>query len=82
MSDVDFASFHTTYPCWLLFEYACVSSSLDRRCHGCVRTCGAEISKLGVRSCWAMGVFVLVLSNINIVWQKSLSAPLTGFLQV
>ncbi len=23
-----------------------------------------------------MGVFVLVLSNINIVWQKSLSAPL------
>ncbi len=23
-----------------------------------------------------MGVFVLVLSNINIIWQKSLSAPL------
>ncbi len=28
MSNVDFASFHATYPCWLLFEYACVSSSL------------------------------------------------------
>ncbi len=28
MSNVDFASFRTTYPCWLLFEYACVSSSL------------------------------------------------------
>ncbi len=28
MSNVDFASFHTIDPCWLLFEYACVSSSL------------------------------------------------------
>ncbi len=28
MSNIDFAPFHTTYPCWLLFEYACVSSSL------------------------------------------------------
>ncbi len=28
MSKVDFALFHTTYLCWLLFEYACVSSSL------------------------------------------------------
>ncbi len=28
--------------------------------------------KIGVRSCWSMGVFVLVLSNINIVWQKLL----------
>ncbi len=28
MSNVDFASFHITYLCWLLFEYACVSSSL------------------------------------------------------
>ncbi len=28
MSNVDFASFHKTYPCWLLFEYACVSSLL------------------------------------------------------
>ncbi len=24
MSNVDFALFHTTYLCWLLFEYACV----------------------------------------------------------
>ncbi len=28
MSNVDFALFHTTYPCWLLLEYAFVSSSL------------------------------------------------------
>ncbi len=28
MSKVDFALFHTTYPCWLLLEYAFVSSSL------------------------------------------------------
>ncbi len=32
--------------------------------------------KIRARSCWGMGVFVLVLSNINIVWQKSLSEPL------
>ncbi len=35
--------------------------------------------KIRARSCWAMGVFVLVLSNINIVWQKSLSAPLSKY---
>ncbi len=28
MSNIEFALFHTTYLCWLLFEYACVSSSL------------------------------------------------------
>ncbi len=28
MSNVDFALFHTTYPCWLLLEHACVSSLL------------------------------------------------------
>ncbi len=27
-----------------------------------------HIYKIGVRSCCGMGVFVLVLSNINIVW--------------
>ncbi len=33
--------------------------------------------KIRARSCWAMGVFV---SNINIVWQKSLSVPLNGWI--
>ncbi len=28
MSNIDFALFHTTYPYWLLFKCACVSSSL------------------------------------------------------
>ncbi len=28
VSNVDFALFHSTYPCWLLLEYAFVSSSL------------------------------------------------------
>ncbi len=32
--------------------------------------------KIRTGSCWAMTVFVLVLSNINIVWQKLLSAIL------
>ncbi len=35
--------------------------------------------KIGARFCWGMGVFVLVLSNINIVWRKLLSAPLNGY---
>ncbi len=30
-SNVDFELFHTTYMCWLLFKYACVSSSLGQR---------------------------------------------------
>ncbi len=38
---------------------------------------GGDI-KIGARSYWALAVFVLVLSNINIVWQKLLSAPLSG----
>ncbi len=38
-------------------------SSLD---HGFVCTCWAGI-KIGPMSCWGMGVFVLELSNINIV---------------
>ncbi len=28
MNNGDFALFHTTYPCWVLLEYAFVSSSL------------------------------------------------------
>ncbi len=80
MSNVDFALFHSTYLCWLLFEYACVSSSLVSAIiimpGLCTYVWGRDI-KIGVRSCWAMGVFVLVLSNINIVCQKSLSAPLS-----
>ncbi len=33
--------------------------------------------RIGARSCWGMGLFVLELSFINIVCQKSLSTPLT-----
>ncbi len=49
MSNVDFASFHTTYPCWLLFEYACVSTLVSAIVAMVVyiRTCGVEISKYG-----------------------------------
>ncbi len=36
--------------------------------------------EIGAWSCWGMGVFVLVLSNINIVWQKSLSALIMDLL--
>ncbi len=46
----------------------------------CTNVWGGDI-KIGARSYWAMGVFVLVLSNINIVWQKSLSAPLSRLLE-
>ncbi len=28
MSNIDNALFHTTYPCWLILEYAFVSSSV------------------------------------------------------
>ncbi len=67
--------------CWHLFEYACVSSSLVSAIiimpGLCTYVWGGDI-KIGVSSCWGMGVFVLVLSNINIVWQKSLSAPLNS----
>ncbi len=73
--------FYTTYLCWVLFEYAWVSSSLVSAIvimpGLCTYVWGGDI-KIGARSCWAMGVFVLVLSNINIVWQKSLSAPLSA----
>ncbi len=66
----------TTYPCWLLFEYACVSSMCfcGHHCHGCERTC-----KIRSRSCCGMGVFIFFFSNINIVWQKSLSPPLMAW---
>ncbi len=74
MSNVDFTLFHTTYLCWLLFEQSCVSSSRSLLPGLCSYVWGGD--NIGVRSCRAMGVFVLVLSNINIVWQKSLSAPL------
>ncbi len=43
----------------------------DHHCQGCVRACvGWRFQNRGEV------LFVLVLSNINIVWQKSLSAPL------
>ncbi len=65
MSNVDFALFHTTYLCWLLFEYACVSSPLVSAIVVmpglCTNVWGGDI-KIGARFCW--GVFVLVLSNI------------------
>ncbi len=32
--------------------------------------------KIGVRPFWGRGVFVLVISNINIGFQKSLTPPL------
>ncbi len=70
MSTVDFAAFHTTYLCWLLFEYACVSSLLVSAIVVMPVLCtyvGRDI-KIRARYCSAMGVFVLVLSNINIVW--------------
>ncbi len=38
---------------------------------------GGDI-EIGARSCWALCVFVWVLSNINIIWQKSLNAPLNS----
>ncbi len=38
----------------------------------CTYLWGREI-KIGARSSWGMGVLVLVLSNINIIWQNSLS---------
>ncbi len=63
MSGVDFASFHTTYPCWLLFEYACgiVVAIVVYVCVG---------QRFQNRGEVLLGVFVLMLSNINIVWQK------------
>ncbi len=79
MSNIAFALFHTTYPCWLLFEYACAASSLVSAIIVmpglCMYVWGGDM-KIRVRSCWGMGVFVLVRSDINIVKQKSLSAPL------
>ncbi len=72
-SDAEAVLFYTTHLCCLLFEYACVSSSLFPRL--CIYKWAGDF-KIGARSCWGMGVFVLVLSNINIVWQKSLRPPL------
>ncbi len=76
-SSVDFALFHTIYLCWLLFEYTCVSSCFHDYRYAKV-VWGGDI-KIGARSCWGMGVFVLVFSNINIVWEKLLSAPLSFY---
>ncbi len=60
----------------LLFEYACVSSSLVSAIVVmpglCTHVWGGDI-KIGARSC--RGMFVLVHSTLNIVWQKSLGAP-------
>ncbi len=60
--------------CLVLFEYACVSSSLVYAIFLMLGLCtyvwGGDI-KIGARSCGGMGMFVLVLSNINIFWQKS-----------
>ncbi len=44
-------------------------------CHLCLNEWGRNV-KIRVSSCWGMGEFVLLLSNINIVWQKSLRAHL------
>ncbi len=38
---------------------------------------GAEPIKIGARPFWGRGVFILVISNINIGLQKSLTPPLT-----
>ncbi len=71
--------YFTQLICWPLFKYACVSFSLVSTIVVMSGLCtcmwGGDI-KIRARSYWAMVVFVLVLSNINIVWQKSLSAPL------
>ncbi len=47
----------------------------DHHCQGCVRTCVCVGGGGGFQN-RGEALFVLVLSNINIVWQKSLSAPL------
>ncbi len=39
--------------------------------------CGGGSIKTGARPFWGKGVFVLVISNINIGFQKSFTLPLT-----
>ncbi len=69
MSNVDFVLSHNL-TLLAFFLYAWVSSSLVS-----VIGWGGDF-KIRVRSYWAMGVFVLVRSNIDIVWQISLGTPL------
>ncbi len=38
--------------------------------------------KIGVRPFWGRGVFVLVISNVNIGYQKLLTPPLIDLLQL
>ncbi len=38
--------------------------------------CGGGAIKIGARPFWCRGVFVLVISNVNIGYQKSLTPPL------
>ncbi len=72
------ALIHTTYLHLLLFKYACESSSLVSVIVVtpglCLFVWGGDIN-IRSRADWTIGGFVSVLSN-NIVWQKSLSAPL------
>ncbi len=70
MNNVDFSSFNTTYPYWFLFEYARVFLRLSLPWL-CTQVWGGDF-KIRARSYWGMGVFVLMLSNMNIVWQKLL----------
>ncbi len=67
IGNVDFALFHTTYLCWLLFEYACEYASLVSAIGVmpglCTYVWGGDI-KIGARFCWGMVMFVLLFSNI------------------
>ncbi len=77
VSNVDFALFHTTYPCWLSLNMPwCHVHLFPQQSLPCLCTYmwGGDF-KVRARSCWWMGVCFL-LSNISIVWQKSLSTPL------
>ncbi len=69
----------TTDPCWLLFEYACVSSSLVSTII-VAKVVYVRVGRRYQNKGEVLGLFVLVLSNINIIWEKSLSAPLISIL--
>ncbi len=69
----------TTDPCWLLFEYACVSSSLVSTIV-VAKVVYVRVGRRYQNKGEVLGLVVLVLSNINIVWEKSLSAPLISIL--
>ncbi len=65
-SNIGFALFHTTYLCWLLFEYTCVSSSLRRYARV---VWGGDIKigrgSVGVRAClfWCVQLSTLYGKN-------------------